>query len=359
MNKKIIITGGGTAGHVYPGLSVAESLKQKMPDIEILWIGSKKGIEQRIVTEAGIDYCGILTGKLRRYFSIKNFLDLFRIIIGFLQSQRILKKYKPDLVFSKGGFVSVPPVAAAGFKKIPVYSHESDISPGLATKLNTTFSDKIFVSYEKTREYFQEEKTILSGNPVRSAIYKANAKRGKELIDTENKKIILVIGGSLGALQINKLIEENLEDLCKKYFIIHQTGSHHFEKKLPNSYRRYEYIGKELPDFLAMADLVISRAGASALWENAALGKASILIPLGTESSRGDQEKNAEYFKDAGAAIVLKGKVSPEQLYTEIESLMNNEDKRKKMQLSASRLAKEKAADFIANYLMEVLNKCK
>ncbi|MDC7125399.1 MAG: undecaprenyldiphospho-muramoylpentapeptide beta-N-acetylglucosaminyltransferase [Spirochaetales bacterium] len=359
MNIKIIFTGGGTAGHVYPGLSVAEKIKQLEPEVELLWIGSNKGMEGEIVREAGIDFKGVPSGKLRRYFSFKNFTDLFRIAGGLFKSCSIIRKFKPDLIFSKGGFVSVTPVAAAGIMKIPVFSHESDVTPGLATRINSRFSKKIFVSYEKTCDYISGGKAVLSGNPVRTAIFEADSQKGREIIKAGDKKIIMIIGGSLGALQVNKLIESIVGSLSEKYCIIHQSGKHQFAGEIPENYKRFEYIKEELPHFMAAADLIISRAGASALWEIAALGKPSILIPLGTGASRGDQQKNADIFKDAGASTVLEGNVTPQQLNKAIEDIMNNEEKKKQMSDAAVKLVNGNPAEFIAEYILGEVKKCR
>ncbi len=356
MSRKIIFTGGGTAGHVYPGLSVVESLKERDKDIEVLWIGAASGMEKDIVEDAGIRFIGVPSGKLRRYFSLKNFTDLFKITAGFIKAFFIIGKFRPDLVFSKGGFVSVPPVAAAGLRRIAVFSHESDVSPGLATRLNKRWSEKIFVSYKKTLKYFPGGRAELTGNPVRKAIYTADPQRGRALIGAGGKKIIMVMGGSLGALQINQLIEELVPELCPNYVVVHQTGKHSYEGEAPEGYKRYEYIGRELPDMLAASDLVISRAGASAIWEIAALGKASILIPLGTGASRGDQLLNAEIFRSSGASVVLEGRVEADDLNKEIERIMNNDKLRNDMAKSALNIANGNPADLIADKILKRLN---
>ncbi len=355
MNKLIVFTGGGTAGHVYPGLSVAESLQAKDSEIRILWIGSDKGMEKPIVEGAGIEFIGIPSGKLRRYFSLKNVTDIFRIAAGFFKAGALMNKYKPDLIFSKGGFVSVPPVAAAGFRKIPVITHESDVTPGLATRINKRFSDDILVSYAGTANYFPGYNVIVSGNPVRAAIFNADSANGRRLSGAGKRKIIFVIGGSQGALQVNHLVEELLPWLTENFFVIHQTGKHPYDGETGAFYRRMEYIGDELPDLMAAADLIISRAGASTLWETAALGKPSILIPLGTGASRGDQSRNAESFREAGASVVLEGAVTAEQLKNEIDRLMSNDTMRDHMGRAALKIVNGSPADFIAEHIIKRL----
>ncbi|MBI9106895.1 MAG: undecaprenyldiphospho-muramoylpentapeptide beta-N-acetylglucosaminyltransferase [Spirochaetales bacterium] len=356
MNKIVIFTGGGTAGHVYPGLSVAEALMKKDGGIKIVWLGSGKGMEADIVRQSGIDFIGIPSGKLRRYFSVKNFFDLFKIAAGLVKAFFVIKKMKPDLVFSKGGFVSVPPVTAAGLLKIPVISHESDLTPGLATRINSRFSEKILVSYERSLDYFPGGRAVVTGNPVRSAIYRADAARGRKLAGGGDKKIIFVIGGSQGALQINLLIEELIEDLVKDFTVIHQMGAYSFKTSNLHGYITRDFIKEELPDFIAASDLIVSRAGASTLWETASLGKASILIPLGSGSSRGDQIKNAEVFKEAGASIVLSGDLKAERLKNEIYRLMSDETLRNKMGQDALDFVRGNPSDKISDIIKERLS---
>lgn len=355
MKRRLIFTGGGTAGHVYPGLSVIESLRKKDKDLEILWIGSSRGMEGAIVEAAGVDFRGVPSGKLRRYFSLHNITDLFKIAAGFINAFFLIKRYKPHLVFSKGGFVSVPPVAAAGLQKIPVFSHESDVTPGLATRINTRFSKQIFTSYEKTLRFLPEGRAVLTGNPVRAAIFAADAEKGRMLLGAGERRIIMVLGGSQGALQINRLIEELLPELTEHFFVMHQSGKHDFKPAIPKNYRREEFIGEELPHFMAAADLIISRAGASSLWETAALGKPSILIPLGSAASRGDQQLNAEIFQEAGASIVLAGEIRAVELLSEISALMDDDEKRKNMSRAALSLVNGNPADLIADYILKGL----
>lgn len=307
-NYRYCFTGGGTGGHVYPAKPVIDLLLDQNNSAEILWIGSLKGMEKGIVEPWNITYRGIPSGKLRRYFSFKNFLDLFRICSGFFKSRRILKAYKPQWIFSKGGFVSVPPVFAARSLGIPVYSHDSDLDPGLATKLNAARSRAIFIPYEESRDYYSrwKNKVYVTGNPVRRELLNGDPEKGKSYIGySGSKPILLVLGGSSGAEEINGIILKNLDRLCERFFIVHQMGADNFQASQREGYRSYPYIYEELSDVLAASDLAFSRAGASALWELALTQTPMVLLPL-TIGSRGDQMRNARLFESWGIARVVE-----------------------------------------------------
>lgn len=356
MKRRVIaVTGGGTGGHVYPGIAVIEELKDKSGGTDVVWIGSRNGIEKEIVKGFNIPYYSIPSGKLRRYFSLNNFFDLFRIAAGFFYSLYLLKRLKVDVLFSKGGFVSVPPVIAAYFLLIPSVTHDSDLDPGLATRINSRFVKKILVPYDESAESTgYTEKVLVTGNPVRREIFTGNADEGKKLFEIpRDKKVILVLGGSLGALQINNLVYSIAGRLVSSYCIVHQMGALTFRESGIEGYVTVPFLKKELPHILAAADLVVSRAGAGTLWENGAAEKASILIPLGTGSSRGDQIRNAEYFASRGAAEVLTGEVTPEMLYEKIEILMKDDEKRRRMGIAAGKICGTEAAGRIAEILLE------
>ncbi len=321
--KYIAFTGGGTGGHIYPGLAVADSLRPLIGDeYQILWIGSNKGVDKDIVTKSGSAeiFKGIPSGKLRRYFSLQNIADFFKIIGGFFSAFFILAKYRPAVLFSKGGFVSVPPCYAAKLLHIPVYTHECDVSPGLATRLNSRCADKIFVSFEKTKQYFSEEKqkkVILTGDPVRPVFYTANPAIGRSFLKLDEKPakpVLLILGGSLGARQINQLVTDNIQWLTERFTVIHQTGKtwadEHpelFVNPVPG-YQPYSFIYNEMPHVMAAADVVLSRAGSNFLWECAVTGKPLVLIPLSGSGTRGDQVENAAFFMSQKAAVVLGGR---------------------------------------------------
>ena len=335
LNKELVFfTGGGTAGHIYPGLAVADELKalaaSNNKELKICWIGCSKGMDRNIVEKAcGPDgkptadkFYGIPSGKLRRYLSLKNLTDLFRIAGGFFAAYHILRKAKPAVLFSKGGFVSVPPCLAAHLLHIPVYTHECDFTLGLANRLNFKSADCMFVSYEETKNRLpaaDQNRVIVTGNPVRPVFYKTNAKRGLEFLgineQTKNKPILLVLGGSSGARQVNELVFENIDFLCENFIVVHQTGllnaddnrSASLAEKYPQNYKPYNFIYEQMPDVVASSDVILSRAGANSIWEAAVLLKPMVLVPLCGSGTRGDQVDNAEFFRSRGAAEVLLG----------------------------------------------------
>ncbi|RDG29964.1 undecaprenyldiphospho-muramoylpentapeptide beta-N-acetylglucosaminyltransferase [Oceanispirochaeta sp. M1] len=355
MKKTIVFTGGGTGGHVYPALPIIKKLQDQ--GYRILWIGSHRGIEKRIVQSWGIEYRGISTGKLRRYFSLKNFTDIFRIKLGFFQSLRILNKIKPVLIFSKGGFVSVPPLTAGYILKIPCYTHDSDVVPGLATRINHKMTRNTFLAYEESRSYLggNSEKIVVSGNPVREEFFDKNQK----LPDIWEKRIgerplLMVLGGSSGASQINELILESLSELCSRYTIIHQMGDELFkEDNTSEHYYPVPYLNEELPALLRRADIAVARSGAGTLWELAVSATPSILIPL-RAGSRGDQILNAEMLRKREMAIVIEDE-NPEsfQIRDLLIELADNNEKLERMKDNCAGFMKKKAEDVIVSYLIK------
>lgn len=303
--KKIIMTGGGTAGHVNPNLALVPKLRQL--SYEIKYIGSKNGIEKEIIGKTKIPYFGISSGKLRRYFDLKNFTDPFKVGAGFLQSLHILRQEKPDIVFSKGGFVSVPVVAAASFLRIPVLAHESDLTPGLANKLASRFVDRLLVTFPDTVSKIGE-KAILVGSPIREDLYQGDGERAREAAGfTENKPVLLVMGGSIGSVKINTSLRKILPELLPIFNIIHLCGKNNLDESLKETqgYKQYEYVVEEMKDILAAADLIVSRAGSNSIFEFLALRKPNLLIPLSKGASRGDQIENAQSFYKNGYSMVL------------------------------------------------------
>ncbi len=355
----VVFTGGGTGGHVFPGIAVAEKLLADIEktDINIVWIGSNGGMEKDILSRYDIPFLPIPAGKLRRYFSLLNFIDIFKIIGGFFASLFFLKRVQADLLFSKGGFVTVPPVLAAKILRIPVISHESDLDPGLATRINGRFSGKILFAYketlEKWKKKFSKQEVLVTGNPVRKEIFKGSRSRGRAVFNiSEDKKVILVLGGSQGAMEVNNLVEEILDDLTDSYFIIHQMGKLSYKKSNRKNYITASLFKEDFSDILAASDLIISRAGAGTLWENGVMGKPAILIPLGSGSSRGDQVRNADYFENRGAALVLKGdNLNPARLFFEINRLFDRKsvlnELEKNVKLICNTDSTEKIADII------------
>lgn len=304
MTKTIILTGGGSAGHVTPNLALVPRLKAE--GFVVHYIGTADGIERGLVEKTeGITYHAISAGKLRRYFSLKNFTDPFRVIKGMFQARRIIREVKPDVVFSKGGFVSVPVVMAAK-GKAPVVAHESDYTPGLANKITAKFATKVCVTFEDTLKYVGS-KGVFTGTPIRPELYDGDDKRGLEFTGfTGEKPILLMMGGSLGAQAVNDALREILPRLTRTFDVIHLCGKGKLDETIDDpAYRQYEYISEELPDLLAAADIILSRAGANAVFEFLALAKPALLIPLPLSASRGDQILNAGYFARKGYAMTL------------------------------------------------------
>ena len=382
-NKALTVAfvGGGTGGHIYPGLAVADSLRQKFikagRDVKIIWLGSLSKMDKEIVLNS-VDkdgracadkFYGVPSGKLRRYFSLLNFFDLFKIFFGFVCAFFILLKNRPAFLFSKGGFVSVPPCAAARLLGIKVYTHECDFTPGLATRINFKFASKVLLSYEETKEFFSNgtsPKFVVTGNPVRPAFYQADARLGLEFLGVtaaqkKAKPILLVMGGSLGAAQINELVWKNLSWLCERFIVVHQTGQKN-AALLPSdlteeekaAYHPYAFIYKEMPSVIACADIVLSRAGANSIWECASLKKPMVLVPLEGAGTRGDQVDNAEYFERRGAAIVLtKSAMTETSVQSALSSMASAADRKKFAAACEAMLGQEKPSEKIADILAE------
>ncbi|MBR0410790.1 MAG: undecaprenyldiphospho-muramoylpentapeptide beta-N-acetylglucosaminyltransferase [Eubacterium sp.] len=305
--KRIILTGGGTAGHVTPNMALIPGLKEKGYDIH--YIGSYNGIERRLIEEMGIPYHGISSGKLRRYFDVKNFSDPFRVMKGYAEASRLIKKLKPNIVFSKGGFVTVPVVLAAKRKKVPVIIHESDITPGLANKLSIPSATKVCCNFPETLEHLPPEKAVLTGSPIRKELFSGSREEGLKICEFDGSKpVLLAMGGSLGAVAINDALRRNLAELLKEFDIIHLCGKGNYEENLAviPGYKQFEYAKSELTHLFAATDLIISRAGANAICELLALKKPNILIPLPASQSRGDQLLNAASFENSGYSYVIQ-----------------------------------------------------
>lgn len=305
--KRIILTGGGTAGHVTPNIALIPELQKR--GYEIHYIGSKTGIEKELIGNFDIPYYGISSGKLRRYFDVKNFTDPFRILKGYAEADRLMKKIRPDVVFSKGGFVTVPVVKAAKRRHVPCVLHESDISPGLANRLCISSAAAVCANFPETLEHLPEGRAYLTGSPIRAELFSGNRLTGLDFCGfTAGKPVILVIGGSLGSVRVNEAVREVLPKLLERYQIVHLCGKDKIDETLQGTegYVQYEYIQKELCDLLDAADIVISRAGANAICELLALHKPNILIPLSMEASRGDQILNAASFEKQGYSYVIR-----------------------------------------------------
>lgn len=306
MDKKIVFTGGGTAGHVTPNIALFPKLKAM--GYEIFYMGSYDGIEKKLIEDFDIPYYGIATGKFRRYFDPKNFSDPFRVLKGVTEARKYLKQIQPDIVFSKGGFVSVPVVRAAASLKIPCIVHESDMTPGLANKLCIPVAQKVCCNFPETFKLLPAGKAVLTGSPIREELLKGQKEAAYELCGFDaSKPVIMVIGGSQGSAAINQAVRDALPDLLEDFQIVHLCGKEKMDNLLltTKGYKQFEYIKSELKDIFAMADIVISRAGANAINELLALKKPNLLIPLPSGSSRGDQILNAKSFEAQGFSIVV------------------------------------------------------
>lgn len=351
------ITGGGTGGHVFPALAVVESIRSWA---DVVWIGSTTGVERRIVRRAGIPFVPVPSGKLRRYFSLRNAFDIFNVAAGFLRSAYSLRRLRPVVLFSKGGYVTVPPVAAARLLGIPVVSHESDVDPGLATRINARSSRAVAVSFPETAESLRTRpeyrgRVELTGNPIRQAIRSASAERGLAWAGFERSvPIVLVQGGSLGAREINTALDQILPDILAAATVIHQTGDHPHQPAIGGRYLPQPFFHDEFPDLLAAADVIVGRAGANSLWEAAALGKPSIVIPLGREGSRGDQIVNAASFAAHDAVVVLQSPVQSRELLDTILGLVHDGERRAQIGGAAGEIARVDAADRVAAIIRRV-----
>ena len=325
-NKKVLLTGGGTAGHVTPNMALIPELKNLGYDI--LYVGSYDGIEKKLIEDINVPYKGISSGKLRRYMSLKNLTDPFRVIKGYSEAKQIVKEYQPNVLFSKGGFVSVPVVLAAKKYKVPIIIHESDMTPGLANKISIPYAKMVCHNFPETAEHLPENKSLLTGSPIRKELMSGNSLAGLDLCGfTANKPVIMVTGGSLGSEAVNKAIREALPKLLDKYQIVHLCGKGKTDESLKDTpgYVQFEYIKDEMKDIFAMANLVISRAGANAICEIQALKKPSILIPLPASSSRGDQILNAQSFEKQGFSKVLyEENMTTEDLVATINEVYDN-----------------------------------
>lgn len=324
--KRIILTGGGTAGHVTPNIALLPRLKELQYDIH--YIGSYEGIEKTLIEKQGIPYHGISSGKLRRYFSLRNFTDPFRVLKGFSEANKLIRQLKPDVIFSKGGFVSVPVVMAGKKNHVPVIIHESDMTPGLANKLSFPSASKVCCNFPETVQYLPADKAVLSGSPIRQELLSGDAEAARAFCNFhDHKPVIMIIGGSLGATAINEAVRRNLPELLKDFNIVHLCGKNKLEPSLNGTegYAQFEYIQDELRNLFALCDIVISRAGANAICELLALRKPNLLIPLSASASRGDQILNARSFEKQGFSMMIEEEnLTDEKLVSSIHDLYDH-----------------------------------
>ncbi len=337
--KRIVLTGGGTAGHVTPNIALIPALKTAGFDIH--YIGSYEGMERSLIGDYSIPYHGIATGKLRRYFSMKNFSDPFRVMKGFGEANAIIRELKPSIVFSKGGFVSVPVVWAAKKNHVPVIIHESDMTPGLANKLSFSAATKICCNFPETAEILPKDKAVLTGSPIRAELMLGDAGKAEEICGFEDpeKPVVMVVGGSLGAVSVNNIIRKILPRLTEKFNVLHLCGKGKLDESLVGTkgYFQLEYAKDEMKDLFALADVVVSRAGANAICEFLALHKPNLLIPLPASASRGDQLLNAESFRKQGFSLVLDEDkdLTEDSLYETICRLYDERESFRKVMLKS------------------------
>ena len=353
MGKKIVLTGGGTAGHVTPNIALLPSLREG--GFEISYIGTYAGIEKTLISQQGIPYYGIASGKLRRYFDWQNFTDPFRVVHGFFQAKTLLKQIRPDVIFSKGGFVSVPVVRAAASLRIPTIIHESDMTPGLANRLAIPAADKVCCSFPETMKYLPEGKAVLTGSPIRRELLEGSRDSALSFLGwkEDDKPTLLVTGGSQGSAVINRALRQDLDQLLPEFRIIHLCGKGNLDDTLTGKegYIQLEYVSDELKDLYALCDLVLSRAGANSICELLALRKPNLLIPLSAASSRGDQILNADSYKRQGYSMVLKEELlTPESLLRSLQELYRDRDR----YISAmSKSSQSAAIDLIMDLIRE------
>ena len=354
--KKIVLTGGGTAGHVTPNIAMLDRLKSE--GYEVSYIGSKNGIEKKLIENLGIPYYGISTGKLRRYFSWQNFTDPFRVVKGYFEAKKIIKEIDPDVCFSKGGFVSVPVVLAAKKNKVPTIVHESDMTPGLANKIAIKRAVKVCCNFPETVDKLPKGKGILTGTPLRKELFTGSKEVALKICGFTDisRPVLLAFGGSTGAARLNEAVRKNLDELLKEYNVIHLCGKGKGDASYNDriGYKQIEYCDKEMKDMFAAADIVLSRAGANAICELKALKKPNILVPLGLDQSRGDQILNAQSFEKQGfSKVIADDKILECDLRKEIDALYAERDK----YISAMSAASENDAENIIVGLLKEVSK--
>lgn len=359
---RILFTGGGTAGHILPALEVVKELQKE--NHEFLWIGSVNGMEKELVTRMGIPFQTVASGKLRRYFSFKNIGDMLRVPIGIFQAESRIRKFKPHVVFSKGGYVSFPVVVGAWMQNVPIVIHESDIVPGLANSQLSWFATRVALTFPDREKRFAADKTLLTGMPIRSEVVRGDRERGRTFAKiADEKPMLLIMGGSQGAKVLNDAVSLILPELLQKFAVVHLCGKHqyeelteqHAEQITQGSYRLFAYVYDEMPDLLAASDVVVSRAGATSIFEIAALGKRNLLIPL-SESANNHQQENAEYFQELGISrILLEKNLEPHILYENIMKLLF-EVRESDIAESAKKIIQPDAAQKMVGMIKELAN---
>ena len=326
--KRIVLTGGGTAGHVTPHLALLPHLLRE--GYEVHYIGTENGIERGMIEKLeGVAYHAVKSGKLRRYFDWKNFTDPFRVIAGAFQAGRLMGRLKPDVCFSKGGFVSVPVVIGAWLHRVPVVCHESDLTPGLANKICSKFARRVATTFPECAEALGK-KAVCTGTPMRPALFTGSREKGLALAGFSGERpVLMMVGGSSGAQSVNKALREALPRLLEKMDVLHLTGKGNLDGSLAAlpGYKQFEFLSDELPDAIACADLILSRAGSNAICEFQALKKPMLLVPYPKGASRGDQILNAESFRKRGLChVLLQENMTADSLYDAVLDLQRDRE---------------------------------
>ena len=358
-SMKILFVGGGTGGSVTPLIAIAQNLKNELSDVQFIWFGTIKGPEKKLVMAEDILFYQILSGKLRRYFSFRNFLDFFLIFFGFIQSLLLLIKIKPDIIVSAGSYVAVPVGIAAWILRLPQLIHQQDLQPGLVNKILNYFAQRISISFPEEAIYFNSTKTVYTGNPVRKSIFEGNRDKAKELLGLEaNLPVVLVVGGGTGALHLNQLIIGALPELLTFCQIIHITGKNKkFSplaiKDMSSRYHQFDFLVNEIPDILALADLVVTRAGMGFLTELSALGKACIIIPLPASQ----QELNASYFCEKKAAFCLEQNIlSSQSLVQDLKDLLADQSSLNFLSNNIQKLFQPDATKMLTEEILKLIH---
>jgi UDP-N-acetylglucosamine--N-acetylmuramyl-(pentapeptide) pyrophosphoryl-undecaprenol N-acetylglucosamine transferase len=353
----VCYTGGGTLGHILPALAVHEVLK-KEEGYRCLWIGRENKAERTAVEKEGIPFHAIQSGKFRRYASVQNLLDCFHLVTAFFQALSILRKERPDILFSKGGFVSFPPVLAGRVLGIPIVTHESDATAGLATRLIAPFASVICLGYESAGKNLPKKKTVYTGNPIRSNLIEKPAYSVRKRLSIKaDLPLLFVMGGSLGAMQINSLVRDNLKALCEKAFVYHQCGKRDYMELKHANYLATELVCDDMASLYRESTVIVSRGGAGSLSELAYFGCPSIILPLSLGASRGDQIANAALLKENTAAVILEGEVGAKNFLEAVTDLLENSEKRGILSQHIKEMAIADAAQRIASVLVSKANK--
>lgn len=347
---RVLLTGGGTLGPVTPLLAVVEAIRKKEPDTKFFWIGTRKGPEKRLVKEKEIEFYPIFSGKWRRYISFRNFLDLFLIKLGCIQSFIFLIKEKPNVIVSAGGFVAVPVIWSGWLLGIPIIIHQQDIQPGFANKLSAPFARKITTAFQKSLKDFSKKKTSWIGNPVREEILEGSKEKAIKQFNLEkDRPVLFVLGGGTGSAFINKLIIDNIDEFTNVCQIIHLTGGK-VQTRGKKYYHPYKFLSREMAEAYAVSDVVVSRAGMGVLTEVSVLGKPSVLIPM-----TGHQEKNARYFENRHGAVVLNEKEITKEIFVrEVKMILEDKKEQKKMSENVEKIIPPNAAEKLAEIILGI-----